>query len=115
MNVMKWARFDGNRVIETTDIDPAGRFHGSITWEPVPADVTANSTREGGAWSIVRIDQSEDETLAFLRQSVAGLSDDPDAQSRLDAYKIELENFELAIQARNKARIQALIEALNGA
>ncbi len=112
---MKWARFDGNRVIETTEIDPAGRFHGSITWEPVPADVMANSTRESNAWTIARLDQGDDETLAFLNQSIAGLADDPEAQSRLDAYKIELEHLERAMQARNEARILALIEALNGA
>lgn len=27
-----WARIDGDRVAEITDIDPAGRFHPSIEW-----------------------------------------------------------------------------------
>lgn len=28
----KWARINGDRVAEITDIDPAGRFHPSIQW-----------------------------------------------------------------------------------
>lgn len=29
-----WARIEGNRVAEITDIDPAGRFHSSLIWVP---------------------------------------------------------------------------------
>lgn len=33
-----WARIDGDRVAEITDIDPAGRFHSSIQWVPCSPD-----------------------------------------------------------------------------
>lgn len=28
----KWARIENNRVMETTDVDPSGRFHPSLVW-----------------------------------------------------------------------------------
>lgn len=31
-----WARIQDGRVAETTSVDPAGRFHPSVVWEPVP-------------------------------------------------------------------------------
>lgn len=34
-----WARIEGDRVAEITDIDPAGRFHPSLVWVPCGADV----------------------------------------------------------------------------
>lgn len=52
---MKWARIENNVVIETTTIDPAGRFHESIIWESVPDYLTENSYRdEDGEWVIVQ-------------------------------------------------------------
>lgn len=33
-----WARINGDRVAEITDIDPEGRFHPSITWVPCSPD-----------------------------------------------------------------------------
>lgn len=32
-----WARIEGDRVAEITDIDPVGRFHPSLIWVPVHA------------------------------------------------------------------------------
>lgn len=37
-----WARIDGDRVAEITDIDPAGRYHPSIQWE-----LASNGAEEG--------------------------------------------------------------------
>lgn len=43
----KWARINGNRVAEITDIDPDGRFHPSIKWEPVPDDTKPGMVKDG--------------------------------------------------------------------
>src|SRR5690606_11595842 len=34
-----WARIEGDRVAEITDIDPAGRFHPSLVWVGCSSDV----------------------------------------------------------------------------
>lgn len=43
---MKWARLDGEKVLETTEIDPTGRFHPSIVWTQVSDDVISDDQRE---------------------------------------------------------------------
>lgn len=42
-----WARIDGDRVAEITDIDPAGRFHHSLEWVSAPLDVQPGWTYDG--------------------------------------------------------------------
>lgn len=43
----KWARINRGRVAEITDIDPTGRFHPSIVWEPVSGDVKPGMVKDG--------------------------------------------------------------------
>jgi len=43
----KWARIDGDRVAEITDIDPTGRFHPSIQWESVPDNTRQGMVKDG--------------------------------------------------------------------
>lgn len=104
MIVMKWARLDGNRVIETTDIDPAGRFHPSLMWESVPVDATPNSTFEAGVWSIVNWNENDAQRLATLQANIAGLQGDASAADRIAGYEREL----IEVQARlEQARLDA--------
>lgn len=42
-----WARLDGKRVAEITDIDPAGRFHPSIEWVSVPENTKPGMIKKG--------------------------------------------------------------------
>ena len=42
-----WARIESGVVREITEIDPAGRFHPSIVWEPCGADVREGWTFDG--------------------------------------------------------------------
>ncbi len=101
---MKWARLDGNRVIETTDIDPEGRFHPSLMWESVPVDATPNSTRSGHAWSIVNWDADDHARAQTLRTNIAELQGDASAADRIAGYEREL----IEVQARlEQARLDA--------
>lgn len=43
----KWARLVDGRVVETTDIDPTGRFHESIVWTACGDEVEQNYTFNG--------------------------------------------------------------------
>jgi hypothetical protein len=52
---MKWARIINNVAIETTDVDPVGRFSPEIVWEKVSTDITPNSTRNGSVWTIAPV------------------------------------------------------------
>ena len=115
MIAMKWARLDGNRVIETTDIDPAGRFHPSLIWVPVPVDATPNSTFEAGVWSIVNWDENDAQRLATLQANIEGLEGDRDAIDRLAAYKAELSELSPRVEAAALATLQAKIEAAQNA
>lgn len=106
---MKWARFNGNRVIETTEIDPAGRFHASLIWESVPCDVTPNSTRDGDRWAIVTWDADDHARAQTLQANIAGLQGDASAADRLADYEREL----IEVQARiEQARLEAEAAAL---
>ena len=93
---MKWARLDNDRVIETTDIDPEGRFHPSLMWESVPVDVTPNSTRSGDAWLIVHWDADDHARAQILQANIAGLQGDASAADRIAGYEREL----VEVQAR---------------
>lgn len=106
---MKWARLNGNQVIETTEIDPAGRFHASLIWESVPCDVTANSTRDGDRWSIVNWDADDHARAQTLQANIAGLQGDASAADRVADYERELVEVQARIeQARREARAAAL-------
>lgn len=106
---MKWARFDGNRVIEATEIDPAGRFHASLIWESVPCDVTPNSTRDGDRWNVLNWDVDDQARAQTLQRNIAGLQGDASAADRLADYEREL----IEVQARIEQAAQET--ALNGA
>lgn len=47
----KWARIENNKVMETTDLDPNGRFHPSLVWVECPDDVTFAYSYDGSAFS----------------------------------------------------------------
>lgn len=47
----KWARIDNELVAETTDVDPTGRFHGSLTWVPCSDNVVAGWGYSNGAFT----------------------------------------------------------------
>ena len=104
---MKWARFDGDRVIETTDIDPKGRFHHSLRWAVVPCDVTPNSVRDGLNWSIVNWDVDDHARAQTLQANIAGLQGDASAADRLAGYERELAEVQARIE-------QAAIEINEG-
>lgn len=36
---MKWARIENDLVVETTEINPEGRFHASLIWVQCPVEV----------------------------------------------------------------------------
>ncbi|WP_460077064.1 phage tail assembly chaperone [Pseudomonas sp. H2_C01] len=42
---MLWARIESGTVVETTDIDPADRFHPDLIWQACPTDV-------GPGWTV---------------------------------------------------------------
>lgn len=106
---MKWARLNGNQIIETTDTDPKGRFHPSLIWETVPCDVTPNSTRDGDRWSIVHWDADDQTRAQTLQANIAGLQGDANAADRLADYEREL----IDVQARiEQARLEAEAAAL---
>jgi len=52
-----WARLDAEGVvIETTPVDPAGRYEAYLVWEQVPGEVTPGSQRlADGTWEIKEI------------------------------------------------------------
>lgn len=43
----KWARIQDGKVVETTDIDPAGRFHSSLVWVGCDETVDQHYTYDG--------------------------------------------------------------------
>lgn len=43
-----WARLSGTLVLETTDTDPAGRYHPDIVWVAAPAGTVVGGTLVGG-------------------------------------------------------------------
>jgi hypothetical protein len=113
---MKWARLDGNRVIETTEIDPKGRFHPSLIWESVPVDVTPNSIRDGDHWSIVNWDADDQARAQTLQAHIAGLQGDASAADRVADYERELIEVRARIeQARLDALEAATLEGGEGA
>ena len=106
---MKWARFNGNQVIETTEIDPTGRFHPSLIWAAVPCDVTPNSTRDGEHWQIANNDLTDEARAQTLQAHIAGLQGDASAADRLADYERELAEVQARIeQARREAEAAAL-------
>lgn len=106
---MKWARLNGNQVIETTEVDPAGRFHASLIWESVPCDVTPNSTRDGDRWAIVTWDADDYARAQTLQANIAGLQGDASAADRVADYEREL----IEVRARiEQARLDAEAAAL---
>ncbi|UVM48561.1 phage tail assembly chaperone [Pseudomonas sp. B21-015] len=46
-----WAHIESGRVIEVTDIDPAGRYHASWVWKACPAAVGLGWTFSSGTFS----------------------------------------------------------------
>ena len=46
-----WARIEDNKVMEVTDIDPAGRFHPSLVWVACPVGTTGGMVYEEGQFS----------------------------------------------------------------
>lgn len=46
-----WARIDGDRVAEITDIDPNGRFHPSLQWEIADETISRGDIFDGKAYS----------------------------------------------------------------
>lgn len=94
---MKWARFDGNRVIETTEVDPKGRFHHSVRWAIVPDEVTPNSVRDGETWTIYKpaFVTRED----YLRDAIKGMENDPGLSAQLARLKAELAEVQARIDA----------------
>src|SRR5690554_5368777 len=53
-----WARIEGDRVAEITDIDPAGRFHPSLVWVECGAEVQTGWTYDGEEFAppVVEVD-----------------------------------------------------------
>jgi len=47
----KWARIDNQRVVEVTDIDPAGRFHPSFVWVSCAEEVTSGYAYDGSTFT----------------------------------------------------------------
>ncbi|WP_413794825.1 MULTISPECIES: phage tail assembly chaperone [unclassified Pseudomonas] len=41
-----WARIENARVVETTDVDPAERFHPDLVWQACPIDTRPGWTLE---------------------------------------------------------------------
>lgn len=102
---------DAHRVIEVTEVDPAGRFHPSLIWTAVPFDVTPNSTIIDGSWSIARYDRTDHDRAQTLQNNIAGLRDDPGAADRIAAYEQELIEVQARIeQARLDAEAKAALE-----
>lgn len=61
---MKWARLDGEKVLETTETDPTGRFHPSIVWVQVDDDVISDDQRE-----IARVSAETEKARATVIES----------------------------------------------
>ena len=43
----KWARIENGRVMETTDLDPEGRFHPSLVWVACADEIDQHYTYDG--------------------------------------------------------------------
>jgi hypothetical protein len=110
---MKWARFDGNRVIETTEIDPKGRFHHSLRWAVVPCDVTPNSVRDGLNWSIVNWDADDHARAQTLRANIEGLQGDASAADRLADYERELAEVQVRIDEARESFLASIAEGVS--
>lgn len=54
-----WALIQGGAVVETTAIDPAGRFHASFTWQPCCVEVAPGWLFEGGVFNPPVVDLEE--------------------------------------------------------
>ena len=46
-----WARIENGAVAETTDIDPAGRFHTSFVWVACPSEVVPGWACDGESFT----------------------------------------------------------------
>ncbi|SDA94714.1 Phage tail assembly chaperone protein [Pseudomonas sp. NFACC15-1] len=55
---MSWARIENGAVVETTDLDPAERFHPDLFWQVCPANTRPGWTFIEGAFSPPSIDDS---------------------------------------------------------
>lgn len=55
-----WARIEGDRVAEVTDIDPEGRFHPSLVWVECQQGVKPGWTFDGENFEPPTQDQSDD-------------------------------------------------------
>lgn len=51
-----WALIQNGAVLETTDIDPAGRFHSGLKWVPCGAEVGQRWLFAGGVFSAPEVD-----------------------------------------------------------
>ncbi len=51
MNMTIWAMIQNGRVVETTDIDPSGRFHPDFRWIEAPEGVQEGYLHENGNFS----------------------------------------------------------------
>lgn len=47
----KWARIENDRVMETTDIDPSGRFHPSLVWVQCDDNIDQHYTYVDGVFT----------------------------------------------------------------
>lgn len=87
---MKWARFENDRVVELTESDPTGRYHESLTFVPVPDDITENSTLNNGVWHVMRWEYSDEARIKKLKSLIKMLEDDASAAQRVKSYQDEL-------------------------
>ncbi len=46
-----WARIDAGRVVELTDLDPAGRYHPDWIWHPCASDVEPGWIYDGASFA----------------------------------------------------------------
>jgi hypothetical protein len=113
--VMKWARLDNDRVIEITDVDPAGRFHPSLIWESVPLDVTPNSTRDGDRWNVLNWDVDDQARAQTLQTNIEGLQNDASAADRIADYERELIEVQARIEQAAQETQAAALAALEAA
>lgn len=47
-----WGRIENNAVVETTDIDPSGRFHPSLVWVECPDYVQPGYIYDGNSFTL---------------------------------------------------------------
>ena len=47
----KWARIENGKVLETTDLDPTGRFHSSLVWVACEKEVGHGWLHADGAFT----------------------------------------------------------------